>query len=352
MTYLLVFFLLFFPLSYVAGKDTSARPFAQGLLFLLLLYFSVFRVEVGRDFNIYYWAYTEVESSYFKNFEPLWQNLILGLHSIGVDYFGFQALISTLTLLLIFRGIYRLSLHPIVAVLSFVLIYWGYFETMNAVRQYLAMALLLGFFDLFIEKRYWSFLLVMILAFSIHRSALCILPMVLMFRVSFSPVWIYVLLTISLFWGTQMVDMVAGWIYPYLPERYSFYLEKVTYTLDRTSGGYQLFLNGVTLYFAAQYLYFKRWHTPTSYYIIALFLSTLLYNSTLSIAPLSRFLHYPQVFLFLLIPNSFALYKKNHNQLFIILILFIFFLFEVRILTISNEPFSHFRTIFHHLSLY
>lgn len=350
MEYLLVFFLLFFPLVYIARKDTPARSLAWTLIFLLLFYFSAFRLGVGRDFVVYKLGY-DPSSLSFENFEPLWRYSIIGLRSLGVDYFGFQGIVVALTLFFFFNGFCRLSLDPALSILSFVVIFWGYFETMNAVRQCLAMAFVLSFFDLFVQKKYKTFLLVVIIGFAIHHSAAFVLPMAMLLKWHYKPILLYVLILVSLLFGGWLVAKISMWAYPYLPERYSFYLVNIFYFLEKNTGMYQIFINAVAMYFVGQYETMRRLHRPTSYYIIALVLAVLIYNATLAIAPLSRLLSYPLMLIFILIPNSFMLIKERYNREIIGAILLIFFLFSVKILMLPEEPYSHFKTIFHQISL-
>lgn len=355
-THSIVAYLLFFSLLGVLGwayaKDRNSRPIGVVLLFILLTLFSGLRFGLGRDFSMYLNAY-----EYYPNYvslqfmEPLWQKMYGLFHLFEAGYTTLQLAVAGATVGLAMRAFGKLSLNFIIALVSFVIIYHGYFESMNLMRQVLAMMVVLAFFNWYLEHRYWSFLGALILAVLFHTSAVFMVPLLLITRVKPSRQIMATVLLGSLMVGTPLLNTIIEAAQGVLPERYGNYLlaGKVS-AAEKSSGIYLVFLNALTLYFIWQEKKLRRLHEPTGLYTQMLFWGVVIYNCTLSFEVGMRLMFYPLMFIYPLLANSFELDKSERNRLVILLALSLFFLFEVKNLTNPQEPYSKYQTIFHHFS--
>ncbi|SFW17047.1 EpsG family protein [Prevotellaceae bacterium HUN156] len=116
--------------------------------------------------------------------EPGWQLLVKLLRLIFPSSELFIFLVSTLTVYLVLRTIwkYKSSINVFISLLSFVGLY--YFQAMNLMRIYLAMAILMNFFHYLLERKYKKYLLVVLLTSMLHFSSLIMLMIVIM-------LWLY-----------------------------------------------------------------------------------------------------------------------------------------------------------------
>jgi hypothetical protein len=139
--------------------------------FSVLFLISALRHGIGTD----YWA------RYAPLFEQIRRGRVDG-HEIGfvilndaaalitTDYQGIFALTSLLTIALFFRFFLRMSVNPALSVLIYA--FGGfYLEAFNLVQQGLAIAILVNTIELALRNKNLSFVLVTLLATSIHTSA-------------------------------------------------------------------------------------------------------------------------------------------------------------------------------------
>lgn len=347
----ILFFVLFGVLCTAIHWDKRYKLVGQFLIYLLLTLFSGLRVGLGRDYAIYFLAYElGPESPYLLVMEPLWQKFYALCHWIGLGYDGLQLFVAALTVALAMKAFERLSLQPVVALVAFVLIYNGYFETMNMVRQLLAMMILLSSFHLYEARRYRSFLLFFLLASVTHHSALFFVPLLLLSRVKLNRLWLIGGIAISFLMGTRIIDWVANFFVQVLPHRYGFYIVEQMIPPEISSGLYVLFINIVALFFIWQYPSLKEKSPSTGLYIVMLFWSVVIYNSMLSFEVGIRLSFYPFMFIYPLVGNVYVLNRTPLFRVLLLIILTGFAMLTARQLTNPKEPYSRYKTVFHDLT--
>lgn len=156
----------------VGDGDGTSSKFGLCASFAILFLTSATRYGIGTD----YWF------RHVPNFEQI-RNGTSGGHEVGFilvnrvvgaftdDAQWLIALMSFLTLALIYRFIVRMSLNPALSVFLFV--FGGtYLEAFNLMQQGLAVAILLNSLELGMRKQPLRFVLVTLLAASVHSSAL------------------------------------------------------------------------------------------------------------------------------------------------------------------------------------
>lgn len=174
-----------------AGSVTLGRV---GLLLSasVLLTVAATRYGIGTD----YWSrhvpmFIQIRNGWRTDYEPgfIALNLIVGYFTDDPQWL--IALLSLLTIALVYRFIARMSLNPALSVLLFVLGGF-YLETFNLAQQGLAIALLLNTIELALRRKHLAFVLVVLVATSIHSSALI-----------WFAVWPLLMIRLNRFWRTM-----------------------------------------------------------------------------------------------------------------------------------------------------
>lgn len=118
--------------------------------------------------------------------------------SVGLDFRAFLVIYSFILLALYFNGFKKYSPYLIISIL-FLLIN-GYNQSIFVIRQHLAIAIFVASFPLIIERKFWLFLLVSILMFSIHRTSIVCFPIYFLYALKKkSLIGVFVLLTAILY---------------------------------------------------------------------------------------------------------------------------------------------------------
>lgn len=163
--YFLIAF-VFLYCNYTNSKNSSK------LIFTSLLTFCVLRYDVGWDYTSYR---TAIESG-FNNiinlrYEPLGKYLLL----IG-SYLNFYpivfAIFSLLTLRIVYISINKYSINPVLSWLVFYSFPLFFFASLSTIRQSLATVLIFYSYKFVVEKKYYKFLIILLVAMSFHISAI------------------------------------------------------------------------------------------------------------------------------------------------------------------------------------
>lgn len=121
-----------------------------------------------------------------------------GVVFCGGSIRAFMAVTSLLTGALVFTAVWRQCKSPVLAIYFYVATS-NYFLSLNIVRQYLAIAVMLVAVEFVVKQRLWGFVASVIVATLFHRSALLLLPIWFLPRLkSARPYWGYVAIVIGL----------------------------------------------------------------------------------------------------------------------------------------------------------
>lgn len=170
--YYIFFFVLFFLLVVSIQRDSYGKKIPYFAVVVLLISFNGLRYFVGRDYHVYMDGYSNSYSEALMHMEPLWKGLraiLLHFHMHVAIWF---LLTAAFIVIFVLRAYRKQSYFFPLALLAFVLVYPLYFETFNTVRQACAQTVILFTFPLFRDKKYWQTLILLLIAFSLHRTAI------------------------------------------------------------------------------------------------------------------------------------------------------------------------------------
>ena len=323
---LLSLLLLFTALYY---RDQRFEGLYQLFTFILLVGFAGLRVGLGQDYEVYENGYNWIKSESFEAFEPLWRSLILGMRAVGLNFRSFMILTSAITIALFFQGIRRLSISYPLGILFFVLFNTGYLETLNGVRQCLALMITFAAFHLYVERRYWRFFLWVVLSCLVHSSSVIWFVLLPLMSIRWDWRVLTALLVVTLAVGNPLFKVVGSVLEPILPERYAFYIS--TEGLDTHQGWVNILTqNGMALLLLIGSLYLdKERDRVTCLAILLIAFSSMIYNCTLSSSVAMRFMYNPGIMICVALPNLLLSVKDRSYQLAIAGVMILYFLFTV-----------------------
>ncbi|MDE6607518.1 MAG: EpsG family protein [Lachnospiraceae bacterium] len=282
-------------------------------IFVLLFLVSACRYYVGNDYTRYeeYFRLMMIEGS-----DGVPTEIGFNLLAKGVQYiFGsgeitnllIFALIAGVTIFLFLKGIYDLSVEFSFSFFLF-MTFGYYFNSMNTIRYYLALALAVISMKYVLRKEYVKFLLVVLLASSFHKSVLFILPVYIMADFVWKK-WQMGLLALAAVAGFIMKDFILEIIiriYPTYAD--TIYLEAET--------SYVNILRCLGIFIAGIWLYKETIHErPLNRFFFQLnYLSLLLYLCGSFIPEVSRIGYYMNVSQLFLLPGVIKAIPKGKKR--------------------------------------
>lgn len=202
---------------------TQARNLvAEFAIFCLLTGVSACRIAVGND----YWVYRDnfkliaqerhVSSEFGFNYIVKWMQMLFGYD----NYLPIFALFSFVTVLFFVKALHDQATDY--ALSLFLLMTGGfYFNSLNSVRYYLALAIAVYSMKYVLRGEYGKFVLWILAGTMFHKSILLVIPVYLVARFLASrklKKWHYiagVLLTLSLIFGQDIYREIIFYFYPF-----------------------------------------------------------------------------------------------------------------------------------------
>ena len=198
----LLFTILFLSAVRKAAGKTELFPL---VILLVLTAVSGLRYDVGVDYPVYREVYDSPSDIRALAFEPFWIFFSEWLRDMGFASRMWFILTSAAINLLMYYGIKRMSVNPYLSLLLYVVMSFGYVETFNMVRQYVAIGILFATFHYVTENKVWKYLLFIVLAACFHLSALLMLPFLLLMRIRY-PIWLlWIVFCTLFFFGRQLL---------------------------------------------------------------------------------------------------------------------------------------------------
>lgn len=192
---------------------------------IILWFFAAFRGDFTKDYFTYYWGFNNnINISYIdilKNDRDfLFWIVTKPFSMITTNALGAFVFITGVTMLCYYKVIKNESVDYYLTLILFVSID-NYVVSFNLMRNCLAVALCAWAFQFIWERKIWRYILVIIVAAMIHRSALIMLPMYWVLQIDFRKKKYFILLIISFFlmwigmtytknialWGQQIIGM-------------------------------------------------------------------------------------------------------------------------------------------------
>lgn len=294
-----IFLLAIIGILYVFRKSCGETQVLPLMIILILSLVSGLRYDVGVDCPVYREMYDDPSDIRLITLEPVWHWIIAGLRSMGFASRMWFILTSITINFLFYYGFKRLSVNIYLSLMLYVAMSFGYFESYNIVRQFVAGAILFATFHYVIERKIWKYMLCILLAACFHFSALIMIPFLFLMRIRY-PLWLlWAIFIICFFMGQTLLNFALGQIIPYISE-YSNYANNVS--MEDYSGLLKLFyfLIGCGVLVVAPMV--KRRFADSYLYINAVIMSLAWYFAFLDVQVLMRCMFYLTSFFFILIP--------------------------------------------------
>lgn len=309
MLYCAIGFVIIILLFKGIAKIQLQRLFLEEIIFVLLVFFSGLRYNVGVDYPVYTDIFNDPYSVHTIGVEPIWLWINGILRTLGFKERGFFFLTSLIIVWGYYRGIRKMSPDFYVSILLF-LVCGFYFEATNIIRQYVAASVLFLGFTYFLQGKLKIFLWYATVAILFHYSVLLILPIVFFSRFKY-PVglWIGILL-FSFAFGSYLMDLIVGKVMPSLAE-----ISKYQYNVDDfdsgvSSGLLQVFYNLLGLFLLLLYPRFLKKNPTVGILLNMTLIGIVFYNTFYLFMPARRLYLYFFPYLIILFPYYLGLFSR------------------------------------------
>lgn len=328
------YFLILFLLILVGGSSLllpvrKRKEFVVVFSFIILLAFSALRAEtVGGDLERYLPEYDVVNSMSFlsvftdgPNREPgfLLMEKLVGY--VFPSHRGFIIFTSLVISLLFFKAIYNNANRAFFSILLMYLVFWG--NTFNIIRASMATAIGLNALDSICDRKFFKFLIILLLAACVQKTAVALLPIYFMYGRKIKP-----LTTLMIIMGVEVLVIgVSGSSFANFVNTYVqvFSLEDTNeYVMDTASlfNPMFLFLFGLTCLGLYGQIITKRKDKMLNFYVLVMAMATCLQAFSSVFTLMNRIAYFYYVFLIFYIPYLvFSVYKKRANQYVILSVL-------------------------------
>ncbi|CAM2899559.1 EpsG family protein [Salinicoccus roseus] len=185
-------FLLYFSIFLITAISAELSIRFKGKIlrftfaFLTLLTPSLFagiRYDVGTDYFSYLRIFSNLEAGNPVRTEFGFNFLNVLIAKLGGDVHFLFFIVSFLTMAFIYLTLYKNRNSISIGLGIFVFLLFFYHDSLNGVRQGLAIAISLYSLTFIVEKKFWKFFLYTILATSMHFSSLVLLPFYYIYNV-------------------------------------------------------------------------------------------------------------------------------------------------------------------------
>ncbi len=315
---LLIVLILFFDVVRSAAGKTELFPLS---LLLVLTAIAGLRYDVGVDCHVYREMYDSPSDIRLLALEPVWHYIIAGLRSLGFTSRMWFILTAFAINTLFFYGMKRMSVNFYFSLLLYVAISFGFVETFNIVRQFVAGGILFATFHYVTEKKIWKYVLCIVLASCFHLSALVMLPFLFLLRIKY-PMWmLWGGFGVCFLFGRKILDIVLTYVVPQIAD-YAFYADNLN--LEDYSGLLKLFyfLIGCGILAVAPRV-MKRF-TSGYLFVNAVIIGLVWYFMFLDVQVFTRIMFYFTVYLFVLIPMIARVFTPRTRLLLMPVIVLLF----------------------------
>ncbi|WP_372774346.1 EpsG family protein [Mangrovibacterium sp.] len=309
-----IFFVLF-------SKDKFTKRYSKWYYLLFIVVFTGFRYRIGYDYD----SYTRM---FFKTneldlVEPTWHYLILIINIVTGNAQILFLISSIFIYPLIFRFVYKNSPLPLLSIYIFICFQYYFAESLSVLRQYIAVAIFLSSYKYILERNFKKFILLNIIGFSFHYSAIIAIPTYFFINKKFSNLLLIVVTIASFFFHTLLTFAIPQ---IEIMERYSTYLSG--FELEANSGIDRIvrIVILLCLIFSKKALdYENNLSNRASFNLM--FLGILIYTSLYIYAPFRRLSYYFMIFEIIIMAQIFFVYfmEKPFRLKAILFYLYIFF---------------------------
>lgn len=326
-------------------KKKTIEKFCFFLSFLILLLPHALRYGIGTDYFYTYVPYFKWIGNGTKFYKEIIFTLLNKLiYDLTGDYRVLFFVCSFIFFYLMYRVIKKYSENISMSILLIFLLQI-YFYSMNAVRQALAMAIILNAFELIKENKKIKFILICIIASMIHTSALTMIPLVFICNMNISRKKQIILMISIGGLSTVIGEILQSLIIKYT--KYGWYYSSVF--IEEKVSAILLLTN--FLIFILNIMYFPTKDKEDKSYKILTninFCAMCLIMVSNFIPLVSRLIKYFTMFQVLLLPSIFRREKKAKNRMLIEFIVLSFLVATMfyQIYFLGGEEVLPYRSIF------
>lgn len=341
---MLIYFALFFFLAFfviLENVNVKILPIFKLLTVVLLISISGFRYEIGSDYQNYVFMFDNLDD--YPLLEYGFKYLVLAITLIGGSVQHLFLFTSALIILLLAYTINKYNRRCFFTALAVYVISFVYFESMNTVRQAIAISFMCYAVCSYIfNKKRWAFLLLVILSSLFHSSAIFVGVLsyfFIMFNSKNKNYTIYFFLLFFSFFLGHSINL----LFSFLSEAsslfgYAHYMANFEQRGVET-GLYQYVLNGYALLFLLFAVKNKLRLAEFESCMLGLFIvSIILYNTFIEFYIGLRFYWYFFIYLMFVVPVFLKYYRIN--QRFLIFTLLMSPIFVFTIVSLDNIKYS------------
>jgi len=307
--------------------------------FLIFFALASLRWERGTDWSAYIGLFENVDNIfYLLAFEPGFYYLNYFVAAINGSY----TLVLVIQALIIYSLHYHIfrkySISPFVSLMIWFGFYMG---SIFFVRFNVALALTLFSFIFIEERKFWKFLICVVIAFLFHRSAILFIPAYFLYNKSFTRkqilLWMFLSFFLSIFFdiGLKFLGQInLGAI----SEKALTYGEAGSeYAEEPTRSAFQIMLVGssyrimllllIIVFFYDLYKENITFRGLFNLYFAGMCIFVIITPVSVSVARMAQFYEY---FQFLLIPFFIMSFKYRSNRNLVLFCVFLFYLMRLR----------------------
>lgn len=322
----MIFYVLFFLIIFLITNTKSVRLTRSYRLagttfaFVILFLFSALRFDVGYDFGMYY-GLIDTNIRWFTDQINRIELIPKKLLQIS-KWLGFYQLFFIITSLLILyffhKTINKFSSDKQMSILIFFCFPIFFFMSLSVIRQYVAVAILFYGFKYIRDRKLIKYLILVLIAFLFHKSALLALPIYFFYGNFFVNRNFILIIFIFSFFSSDLLAFLITLI----SERYAIYINEI----EGEGGNLILILIKLIGLLLLPFVYITKNQNDKDYnfYLVTFYVGIFLWSS------LSKFGHagirsslYYMSFLILLLPklkNKIIEYSIIKEVLFLLCI--------------------------------
>lgn len=313
-------------------------------LFTLLFAVSALRYKTGNDYEMYINKFHDAYYDYYVVTEPGFNFISKFVYVLfnGEYYLAVFAVFSLLTVGIFLKAIYDNAKD--FAMTFFLFMSFGfYFQSLNTVRYYLALAIVFCSIKHLIRNEYFKFIILICIATLFHKTAIIVIPIYLLAKINWK-LWHLVIGAVFSVTGLLFSDFYLSLMLKIYPS----YVEEEAYLLAGTNGLFNIIKCVAVIIFAL--IFYKaaiKNNKENRFYLYLNLMALSLYLCFSFVPFLSRIGYYLTVTQILLIPNVLVSIADNKKRRILKLLIimsgiayFALFLYKAGDSTIKILPYS------------
>lgn len=294
------------------------------ILFFIFVFVGGFRYYVGTDFGGYYklynYTWAEVVESFKALDEPGLKLVSYLARQIWDDGVSVILLACFITTILVFHGIKKFDNNDITLMLLIYVLIAGWTFSFNGVRQAMAASIIFAFAR--VNKNNWilKYVLICFIAFLFHKSALMMLPILLLSHRKLNKSQV-LLLVIS----AVLIPLFFDFAFDFMGADTTN--EDALQYIDRQINPIRVlvaFAPALLLLFVENK---EEYFEKNSFIVNMMLFHAILTLTTMKSAYLHRFTEYTSMFLMIYYPSVFRAISSKFKSFIIIVTLFLYFLY-------------------------